>query len=352
MVTGGAGFVGSALVQELIKEGCRVVVYDNFTSGDMVNLESVKSQVEIIEGDVRELNFAATLATSKAELVFHLAAEPYIPGCYDRPRNFFEVNASGTLNVMLACLEAGIKRILHYSSSEVYGTAKRVPMDEEHPTYPHSTYATSKLAADRLCFTLHHEQGLPVIIMRQFNVYGPRETHPYVIPELISQLSLGNRAKLGNIEARRDLTYVDDAVRGAVGLMRCDAAVGNVVNLGYGEDWSVLELAKLIANLLGWAKIDITVEKARLRPLDVNRLCCNNTRVKRLIGWESEVPLVDGLRKTIEWHKGNNRSWIWETKMGPEEGIWQDGRGGADLTLANEANPSSRLEKRNRTTLD
>jgi len=154
MVTGGAGFIGSALVRELLREGCRVVIYDNFASGDMVNLDAVKGEVEIIEGDVRDPNFPATLTASKADLLFHLAAEPYIPGCYDRPRDFFEVNASGTLNVMLASLEAGIKRVLHYSSSEVYGTAKRVPMDEEHPTCPHSTYAASKLAADRLCYTL------------------------------------------------------------------------------------------------------------------------------------------------------------------------------------------------------
>lgn len=225
-------------------------------------------------------------------------------------------------------------------------------MDEEHPTCPCSTYAASKLAADRLCYTLHHEQGLPVIILRQFNVYGPRETHPYVMPELITQLSLDDRAKLGNIEARRDLTYVDDAVRGAVRLMKCDGAVGKVVNLGSGEDWSVEELARLLGNLLGWKRIDITIDKARLRPLDVNRLCCDNTRIRQMIGWKPEISLVDGLRKTIEWHERNNRSWIWETKMGPEEGIWQDGRGRADLTLANEVNPSSRLEKRNRTTLD
>jgi nucleoside-diphosphate-sugar epimerase len=348
MVTGGAGFIGSALVRELLLKGCRVVVYDNFVSGDMANLESVKSEVKMIEGDVRDPNFAATLATSKAELLFNLAAEPYIPGCYDRPRDFFEVNASGTLNVMLACLETGIKRVLHYSSSEVYGNAMRVPMDEEHPTCPQSTYATSKLAADRLCYTLHHEQRLPVIIMRQFNVYGPRETHPYVIPELISQLSLGNKAKLGNVEARRDLTYVDDAAHGAVRLMKCDEAMGKVVNLGSGVDWSVAELAKVIGNQLGWDEIDITIDKARLRPLDVNRLYCDNTRIKQMIGWTPEISLVDGLRKTIDWYERNGRHWIWETKMGPEEEIWQDRKGKADRTPTTELNLSAPVEKTNR----
>jgi nucleoside-diphosphate-sugar epimerase len=329
-VTGGAGFIGSALVRELLQEGCRVVVYDNFISGDMVNLKGVKNDIEIIEGDIQDQNFAATLAVSNADLLFHLAAEPYIPGCFDRPRDFFDVNASGTLNVMLACLEAGIKRVLHYSSSEVYGTAKCVPMDEEHPTCPHSTYAVSKLAADRLCHTLHPEQGLPVIILRQFNVYGPRETHPYVIPELIAQLSRGNRARLGNIEARRDLIYVDDAVQGAVRLMKCDKAIGKVINLGYGVDWSVAELAEALGNLLGWKKIDITIDQARLRPLDVDRLCCDNTRIKQMIGWVPKISLLAGLRKTIEWYEKNGKTWIWETKIGPEEEIWRDGKGRAD----------------------
>jgi nucleoside-diphosphate-sugar epimerase len=346
MVAGGAGFVGSALVRELLQERCQVIVYDNFVSGDMANLHEVKGEVEIIEGDVRDQNFAAILASSKADLLFHLAAEPYIPGCYDRPRDFFEVNASGTLNVMLACLEAGVKRVLHYSSSEVYGTAKYSPMDEDHPTCPQSTYAASKLAADRLCYTLHHEQGLPVVILRQFNVYGPRETHPYVIPELISQLSQRNRVKLGNVRATRDLTYVEDAVHGAVRLMKYDEAVGTVVNLGSGEDWSISELAEMLGNLFGWGKIDITIDRGRLRPFDVNQLCCDNTKVKGMIGWEPKNSLVDGLRKTIHWYESNDKNWIWETKMGAEDELWKNGKKTTDATHAAETDCSSRLGSR------
>jgi nucleoside-diphosphate-sugar epimerase len=177
-VTGGAGFIGSTVVRELLQQGCRVVIFDNFASSDQTSLESLKDRIEVIKGDIRDNNFAAILSSSNADILFHLAAEPYIPYCFDRPRHFFEVNAVGTANVMLACLDIGITRIIHYSSSEIYGTAKRIPMDEEHPTLPQSTYATSKLAADRLCYTLHHEQGLPVTILRQFNVYGPRERIP------------------------------------------------------------------------------------------------------------------------------------------------------------------------------
>lgn len=347
-VTGGAGFIGSALVRELLGQECQVIVYDNFVSGDMANLEPVRSRVRIIEGDVQDRNFATTLKAHSPDLLFHLAAEPYIPGCFDRPRHFFEVNATGTLNVMLACLKAGVRRVLHYSSSEVYGTARQVPMDEEHPTCPQSTYAASKLAADRLCYTLHHEQGLPVIILRQFNVYGPRETHPYIIPELISQLSRGRAVKLGNVHARRDLTYVDDAARGAVQLMRCDRALGMTVNLGTGKDWSVIELAKLIGSHYHERDIEVSVEKVRLRPLDVNRLCCNGAKMKQMTGWEPEFSFEQGLKKTISWFEKNGRSWIWENKMGPEEMIWQDGKRRSETLPIAGANPSAGPETTDR----
>jgi len=350
-VTGGAGFIGSALVRELLREGCRVVVYDNFVSGDMANLEEVRTQVEIIKGDVCDPNFTARLAAFKPNALFHLAAEPYIPGAFDRPRHFFEVNAVGTLNVMLACVETGIKRVLYYSSSEVYGTAKRIPMDEEHPTCPHSTYAASKLAADRLCYTLHHEQGLPVIIFRQFNVYGPRETHPYVIPELITQLSRGNTVQLGNIEARRDLTYVDDAVHGAVRLMKCDDAVGQVINLGSGSDWSVAELAHALGKFFGRKRIDITIDRARLRPLDVDRLCCDSTKIRQMIGWGPQTSLFAGLKKTIEWHERNGKRWIWETKMGPEEQIWREGKKKGVVTPAGQSDHPASTRTRQSATL-
>lgn len=323
LVTGGAGFIGSTLVRELLKEKANVIAYDNFYSGDMSNLEAVKNEIKIIKGDILDPNFKKMLIKNKVRYVFHLAAEPYIPECYDRPRRFFDVNATGTMNVMLACKEAGVERILHYSSSEVYGNAIYVPMDEKHPTLPLSTYSVSKLAADRLCFTLHHEQGVPVIILRQFNTYGPMETHPYIIPELITQLSKMNKLKLGNIKARRDLTYVEDAAKGAIALMKCREAVGEVVNLGYGKDWSVEELANIIGELMGWNKVEIKVEKERLRPLDLERLQCNYSKARKLTGWKPETSLKEGLRKTIKWYKENGKKWIWETKVAPEEEIWK-----------------------------
>jgi len=323
MVTGGAGFIGSELVRQLLSEGARVVVLDNFVSGDMSNLTDVLEQVDVVEKDILDPDLEKIIARKGVNCLFNLAAEPYIPHCYDYPRKFFDVNATGAMNVMLACKGAGVERILQYSSSEVYGSARYVPMDEHHPLMPCSTYAVSKLAADRLCYSLHKEQNLPIIILRQFNTYGPRETHPYIIPELITQLNGGNRLKLGNVEARRDLTYVEDSARGAVMLMKCDQAVGQVVNLGQGHDWSVGELARIIGRLMGHDDIQVVVEDERLRPMDVNRLNCSYFKAMTLFGYRPQVSLEEGLRRTIEWYRQNGHQWVWETKMAAEESIWK-----------------------------
>jgi nucleoside-diphosphate-sugar epimerase len=323
LVTGGAGFIGSALVRALLKEKANITVFDNFFSGDMLNLVDVQNRIKILNGDILSRKFVNILKGNDIEYVFHLAAEPYIPDCYDRPEKFFEVNANGAMNVMLACRDAGVKRIIHYSSSEVYGTAKTVPMTEEHPTLPLSTYSVSKLAADRMCFTLHHEQNVPIIILRPFNTYGPRETHPYIIPELITQLSSSNNLKLGNIKASRDLTFVEDSIQAAILLMKEKKAVGDVFNAGTGKDWTVEQLAKIIGELSGFNSVNIEVEKARIRPLDVQRLNADSSKLKRLTGWEPKVDLKSGLEKTINWYRENGNKWIWEQKLGPEDTIWR-----------------------------
>jgi dTDP-glucose 4,6-dehydratase len=323
MVTGGAGFIGSELVRELLRKRANVVVYDNFSSGDVSNLKEIEDSIKIVEGDILDTKFEKVLDENNIELVFHLAAEPFIPYCYYRPRRFFEVNANGTLKVLLDCKKAGVERLLYYSTSEVYGTAKYTPMNEDHPTNPLSTYAASKLAADRLCFTLHKEQNIPVIILRQFNVYGPRETQPYVIPEIISQISRINKLKLGNIKARRDFTYVVDVAECAVSLMECDEAVGEVFNVGYGANHSVEEIAYIIADLMNINDIEITVEPNRLRRLDVDTLLCDSSKAYKFIKWKPKMDFREGLKRTIGWFKEHDCRWIWETKIRSEDRLWK-----------------------------
>jgi nucleoside-diphosphate-sugar epimerase len=327
MVTGGAGFIGSTLVRELLKEGAKPIVFDLFTSGDMRNLKGIENKIQVIKGDITDKNFRNILKKSGAEFVFNLAAEPYIPHCYNRPLRFFEVNANGALNVLFACKHVGVKRIIQYSTSEVYGSAKYIPMDEAHPTLPLSTYAVSKLATDRLCYTLHHEQNIPVVILRQFNVYGPRETQPYIIPEIITQLSRGNTLRLGNIKARRDFTYVEDAARGAIALMRSKGTEGQVFNMGTGLDWSVKKMAEMIGSLMGHKKIKIEIDKARLRPLDVTVLNCNSKKMRKLTGWSPRVNFKDGLKRTIEDFESHGRVWLWEKKISAEKDVWKDKKG-------------------------
>jgi dTDP-glucose 4,6-dehydratase len=312
LVTGGAGFIGSALVRELLKRGANAIVYDNFLYGDKCNLAEVEDSIKIVKGDVLSWKIYHTIKEYKVKYVFHLAAEPYIPHSYDNPEKFFDVNVKGTMNVLTACKTLDVKRIVHFSSSEVYGTAQYIPMDEKHPTLPLSTYAVSKLAADRLCFVFHHEHGIPVIILRPFNTYGPRETQPYVIPEIISQLARGKVVKLGNIKARRDFTYVEDVARGAVDLMESDIPDGEVVNLGSSKAYSVEELAHLVGELMGHDKVEIEIESTRLRPLDVNLLQCDYRKAKKYIDWEPKVDIREGLKRTIEWYMKNGRQWLYE----------------------------------------
>ena len=322
LVTGGAGFIGSTLVRELLKDGADVIVFDNFLSGKAQNITEIQDSIKVIVGDIRDDSFATILKYNNVDVLFNLAAEPYIPHCYERPHQFFDINTRGALNVMLAAKKAGVKRVLQYSTSEVYGTAKYTPMDEHHPTLPFSTYAVSKLAADRLCYTLHHEQKLPVIIMRQFNVYGPRETQPYVIPEIISQLNTGNNLNLGNLNARRDFTFATDAARAAISLMQCNDAVGQVVNVGSGIDYSVEEMAYIISDLMNVNNPKIHIKEYRLRPLDVNHLNCDNRKIKKLTGWEPEIDFKTGLKLTIENFKEAGCKWPWEETFGTTEEIW------------------------------
>ena len=307
-VIGGAGFLGSNLVDYLIELGNNVLVLDNFVSG---NIENINKKAEWLEFDIRSSPdvLAALLRNAQINQVYHLAAEPYIPECFERPQEFFEVNALGTMNVLLACEKAGVEKALYYSSSEVYGT-REGKITEETPTFPQSTYAVSKLAGDRLAFTLFKEHKIPVIILRQFNCYGPRETHEYVIPEIISQLDKSEIIHLGNIKAERDFLYVEDAVKMAVELM-AKGKMGEVYNLGSGSYHSIEQITNWIAEIMG-KKIGITIDKKRLRPFDVERLWCDNSKIYGAIDYRPKIPFKTGLEKTINWFYENNCKWGFE----------------------------------------
>jgi nucleoside-diphosphate-sugar epimerase len=253
---------------------------------------------------------AEILDKAMIDEVYHLAAEPYIPECYEFPEKFFKVNANGTLNVLLACKEVGIKKILYFSTSEVYGTGSGV-MDENFRLNPQSTYAVSKLAGDRLAFTLFKEQGVPTIILRQFNCYGPRETHEYIIPEIITQLTFGNKLKLGNIKAKRDFTYVEDAANMAVELME-NGIPGEVYNIGSGRAYSIETIAQTIGRIQNGKLPIIEIDKNKLRPHDVEYLRADERKAYLIIKYRPKTDLITGLSQTIQWYYDNGNKWGFE----------------------------------------
>lgn len=311
LVTGGAGFIGSSLVRQLENKNCDIIVFDNLVAGTRDNLKGTKSS--LIEGDIRNRELLReTMKIYDIDYCFHLAAEPYIPKGYQYPEKMFQTNTIGTLRVLEACKMAKVKKIIYYSTSEVYGTAQYLPMDEKHPTHPHSIYALSKLAADRMCYILWKERKIPIIILREFNCFGPREAQPYIIPEIISQFTRGNELHLGNIHARRDFTYVDDATAAAIRLMEIPGYEGGVVNIGYGKNWSVQEIASEIAKIMGKKDWNIIVEKKRLRPFDVDELLCDNTLFNELTGGMNFRSFREGLQLTIDWYNRHGKKWSWE----------------------------------------
>jgi dTDP-glucose 4,6-dehydratase len=303
VVTGGAGFIGSELTRQLVENGADVTVLDNFLSGKMEYIRDMP--VKVVKGDVCNSKVVSKCVRGQG-VVYHLAALPFIPDSYVNPQEFFRANVEGSINVMWQAIRSGsVKRFVYVSTSEIYGTAQRVPMNEDHPTRPHSTYAVSKLAADRAVFTLHKEQGFPVVIIRPFNTYGPNVTQPYIIPEIVIQLLEGSGViTLGNVESSRDFTFVEDTARAILLASLSPQTIGEVINVGSGFDIKIMDLAKLIARVLG-REFRFEKDDSRLRPYDVNRLICDNSKVKRLLGWEPRVALEAGLKKTIDWIQSN-----------------------------------------------
>ena len=312
LVTGGAGFIGSTLVRELIKVGANVIVYDNLLYGDKYNLSDIEKDMTLVIGDVISGKIFDTLKKYNIDYVFNLAAEPYIPHSYDNPEKFFQVNVNGTINLLSACRTFNVKRIIHVSTSEVYGTGQIIPMNEKHPLNPLSTYAVSKLAGDRAAFVFSYERNIPVVIVRPFNSYGPRETQPYIIPEIIRQLFNGKTLHLGNIDAKRDFTYVEDTALGMISVMTSNLTKGEVVNIGSNKSYSIKDIAILIGKEFGYDNIDIQIDKTRLRPLDVELLESDYSKINKLTGWKPTVDIKEGLKRTVQWYLNNGKKWSWE----------------------------------------
>jgi len=304
LATGGAGFLGSEVVRQLCEQNADVTVLDDFSSGKIEYINEFDN-VRVVKGDICDDETVSNVIKDQ-ELVIHLAALPFIPDCYYHPDKFFEVNAMGTVNLMWKAIRSEtVEKFVHISSSEVYGTAKYVPMDEEHHTLPHSTYAVSKLAADRAVFTMHKEHGFPAVIIRPFNSYGPNVTEPYIVPEIGLQLLKGkSEIILGNVDASRDFTYVEDTARGIILALVVEKAVGETINLGSGVDIKIRDLALLMSSILGRA-VTIRFDPGRLRPYDVNKLVCNYSKAQKILGWEPKFSLEHGLTKTLEWLKQN-----------------------------------------------
>jgi nucleoside-diphosphate-sugar epimerase len=311
LITGGAGFIGSALVRKLETLDCQVTVLDNLVAGRPEHLNDCKAR--LVEGDIRNKELLKEiLKRDNPELCFHLAAEPFIPKGYQNPEVMFDVNTLGTITILKACQQAKVKRILYYSTSEVYGTARTLPMGESHPTTPHSMYALAKFAGDRACFILNKERGIPVVILRQFNCFGPREAQPYIIPEIIRQFQIGPELLLGNVDAKRDFLWVYDHCEAVVKLMETPNLEGTVVNCGRGKNWSVREIADKLSKIMNRPDYTITQEKKRLRPYDVDELLCDNTLFNSLTGGIEYTEFEDGLKWLVEWYHRHGDKWSWE----------------------------------------
>ena len=307
-VIGGAGFLGSHLVDYLIEErNCKVIVLDNLISGLK---KHIHDDAEFIWHDIRDNDDELTriLLDNEIEYVFNYAAEPYIPECFERPMHFFDINATSVLRVLNSCQKANIKGLLQVSSAEIYGDMTG-QIKESDPVVPHSTYGVSKLAADGLVQVRWKEGKTPAIAMRQFNCVGERETHAYVIPEIISQLDKSNKIRLGN-NSFRDFQYSGDAVRMAVDLLE-NGEFGEVYNMGSESGIKIYDLAKLIGELMGHEEVIIEVDEDRVRPWEIWHLQSDNSKLYDVIETRPEVDLRESLKRTVEYYYENDKKWDW-----------------------------------------
>ncbi len=304
LVTGAGGFIGSHLTEALVNGGAQVKAFVHYRgngSWGWLDSSPLKGEMEVVAGDVSDRD-CVTSAMKGADLVFHLAALIGIPYSYHAPSSYLKTNIEGTLNVLQAGRDLGVQRILHTSTSEVYGTARRAPIDEEHPLQGQSPYSASKIGADKLAEAFYLSFQTPVVTIRPFNAFGPRQSARAVIPTIMSQCLTGKSVRLGSLYPTRDFNFVSNTVDAFLKAAEADAAIGQTINVGSGSEISVGDLVERIGAIAGKV-ITVEQEEDRLRPAgsEVERLLADNSLARRLLSWEPSVSLDDGLRRTFEW---------------------------------------------------
>ncbi len=305
LVTGANGFIGSHLTELLISKKYNVRAlseYNSFNNWGWLEDIECKGEVEVVTGDIRDPHLCKAI-TKDIDIVFHLAALIAIPYSYIAPDSYVETNIKGTLNICQAAKENGNIRVINTSTSEVYGTANYVPINETHPLQAQSPYSASKIGADAMAISFYNAFDLPVTIARPFNTYGPRQSARAVIPTIISQIAAGSKKiKLGDLTPTRDFNYVEDTCRGLLSLSESPDVIGEVVNIGSNSEVSILDTLELIKNIMN-SKVEFIVDPKRIRPKnsEVERLWCDNTKIEKLTSYKPEIKLEEGLKRTIDW---------------------------------------------------
>jgi dTDP-glucose 4,6-dehydratase len=306
LVTGAGGFIGSHLTEALVRMGAKVRVFVRYNSrGDLGLLErlpsDIREELEVFAGDLKDPE-AVRNAVKGCECVFHLGSLIAIPYSYINPMDFVQTNVVGTANLLNACLGTNMEKVVHTSTSEVYGTAIYCPMDEKHPLQAQSPYSATKIAADKLAESYYRAFGLSVATVRPFNTYGPWQSARAVIPTIILQALNGDKIMLGSLDPTRDLTYVEDTANGLIEVAKTQNSIGEVINIGCSQGISIGELAQMILSIMG-KEAEILRDDRRVRPekSEVERLICDNSKAKKLLGWAPGTSLKGGLRRTIDW---------------------------------------------------
>ncbi len=305
LVTGADGFIGSHLIEMLVKEGAKVKAlsqYNSFNYWGWLEQVDCLDQIEVLSGDVRDPHYCNHI-TKGVDVVFHLAALIAIPYSYVAPTSYVDTNVTGTLNICQAAKDNGCEKVIHTSTSEVYGTALYVPIDEKHPLQPQSPYSASKIGADNMAMSFYNAFDLPLTIARPFNTYGPRQSARAVIPTIISQIADGKKEiQVGDLSPTRDFNYVEDTCRGFIAIANSDKSVGEVINIGSNFEISIQDTFELIKKTMN-SDVNFVIDPARIRPgkSEVQRLWCNNSKINSLTGFVPEVSIEQGIKQTVDW---------------------------------------------------